>query len=152
MDTTSVSFRSFVTGHGLFWAVLRSHSLLCVSFPSLRLSKLKRLLALQRESCQPSCPLIKQILGAHTRTDVCAQRCLSISLSLSLSAFLAPLFKVKYVLRQPLLMPGEPWITAVQEGAEPPNQTINWAPERPARFHLIRISTHTLTRTLVQYF
>ncbi len=82
-------FISFFTGQPALF--LRSHSFsVCLPlFPSLQLSKLKRLLALQRESCRPSCPLIKQIVITHTHT--LTQTCVHAhtDVSLSLSAFLS---------------------------------------------------------------
>lgn len=108
-ETTSVSFHSFLTGQPacVVLGFIALSLYLCASFPSLQLSKLKRLLALQRESCQPSCPLIKQIVSTHTQRDMCAcsHRCLSLYPCLSIHP--APLFKkVKYVLRQPYLCRG----------------------------------------------
>lgn len=87
-ETTSVSFHSFLTGQPacVVLGFIALSLYLCASFPSLQLSKLKRLLALQRESCQPSCPLIKPIVSTHTQRDMwaCSHRCLSLYLCLSI--------------------------------------------------------------------
>lgn len=131
-----------------FFCGLTLFSICAPLLPSLQLSKLKRLLALQRESCRPSCPLIKQIVSTHTRTHTSIHRDAHTDVSLCLSLYLAPvIWEGQVCVAAASHMPRDPWITAVQEGAEPPNQTINSALQRPAQFHLAHSFTQTPTHT-----
>lgn len=139
-------FISFLTGQTALFCGFTPFSICVPLFPSLQLSKLKRLLALQRESCRPSCPLIKQIVSTHTRTRTCTLTQTSLSGS--------GIWEGQVCVAAATHMPGDPWITAVQEGAESPNQTINSAPQRPTQFHLAdkfthrRVHTHKHTHSL----
>lgn len=93
-----------------FFCGLTLFSICAPLLPSLQLSKLKRLLALQRESCRPSCPLIKQIVSTHTHTRAHALAYTEMLTQTSPSASLSiwPLLseKVKYVLRRPHICRG----------------------------------------------
>ncbi len=98
---------SFLTGQPALFCSPTWFPICVPLFPSLQLSKLKRLLALQRESCRPSCPLIKQIVSTHTHshTRPCVHAHTDVALCFSL--YPGPLSeKVKYVLRQPHICRG----------------------------------------------